>query len=305
MCTLIFCNNFLTKLTLYSCSSCPSAQAGVNICPRETRTGSRMDRQASLPPQMPALATVQLLLSPMATSLPLLLLSPSSLPIWPWGCALQHPGHPRHAYRIVRPTPQHACYLPCLEAWPITYTHVAQNISSACMHAPSGFLTKHKYKEKIIKNFKTVTAEDKPRSLPPLRVGPCVTAQVSHPESQPCLTGITIHTIPFFFFYSYLVSQLFGVLVVAPGLLSCGTWAPQLWHANSQLWHMGSLVVAFELLVVHACGIQFPDQVSNPGPLHWEHGVLSTVPPGKSQHYSQVFQKPYDILQHHFCSPTL
>ena len=246
MCTLIFCNNFLTKLTLYSCSSCPSAQAGVNICPRETRTGSRMDRQASLPPQMPALATVQLLLSPMATSLPLLLLSPSSLPIWPWGCALQHPGHPRHAYRIVRPTPQHACYLPCLEAWPITYTHVAQNISSACMHAPLGFLTKHKYKEKIIKNFKTVTAEDKPRSLPPLRVGPCVTAQVSHPESQPCLTGITIHTIPFFFFL-----QLFSQLVVWG--FSCGPRAPQLWH-------MGSLVVACKLLVVAhgllSCGIR-------------------------------------------------
>ena len=32
----------------------------------------------------------------------------------------------------------------------------------------------------------------------------------------------------------------------------------------------------------HACGIQFPDQGSNPGPLHWEHGVLPIGPPGRS-----------------------
>ena len=34
---------------------------------------------------------------------------------------------------------------------------------------------------------------------------------------------------------------------------------------------------------MRTCGILFPDQGSNPGPLHWEHGVLATGPPGKSQ----------------------
>ena len=65
------------------------------------------------------------------------------------------------------------------------------------------------------------------------------------------------------------------LLVVACGLLSCGMRTPccsmqtsQLQHADSQLWH--------------ACRIQFPDQGSNPGPLHWECGVLPTGPPGKS-----------------------
>ena len=29
-------------------------------------------------------------------------------------------------------------------------------------------------------------------------------------------------------------------------------------------------------------GSKFPDQGLNPGPLHWEHGVLDTGPPGKS-----------------------
>ena len=33
-----------------------------------------------------------------------------------------------------------------------------------------------------------------------------------------------------------------------------------------------------------ACGIYFPDQRSNRGPLPWEHGVLATEPPGKSVH---------------------
>ena len=43
--------------------------------------------------------------------------------------------------------------------------------------------------------------------------------------------------------------------------------------ARSQLQDAGSSVAA--------CGIQLPDQGSNPGPLHWEHGVLATRPSGK------------------------
>ena len=34
--------------------------------------------------------------------------------------------------------------------------------------------------------------------------------------------------------------------------------------------------------LVVACGIEFPSQGLNPGPLPWEHGVLGTGPPGKS-----------------------
>ena len=41
------------------------------------------------------------------------------------------------------------------------------------------------------------------------------------------------------------------------------------------------LIPACELLVA-ACGIQFPDQELNLGPLHWELGILATGPPGKS-----------------------
>ena len=63
-------------------------------------------------------------------------------------------------------------------------------------------------------------------------------------------------------------SQLLWVLVASGGLLSCGSPAPQLWCANSQL--------------QYACGIQFPDQGSNLVTQHWEHGVLATRPPGKS-----------------------
>ena len=36
-------------------------------------------------------------------------------------------------------------------------------------------------------------------------------------------------------------------------------------------------------VLVGSCGVYFPDQGSNLGPLHWECGVLATGPPGKSQ----------------------
>ena len=55
----------------------------------------------------------------------------------------------------------------------------------------------------------------------------------------------------------------------------------QLRLVGSSLRHAGALVVACRLLVV-ACGIQFPDQGWNLGPLHWERRVLPTGSSGKS-----------------------
>ena len=48
----------------------------------------------------------------------------------------------------------------------------------------------------------------------------------------------------------------------------------------SELWHARSLAATCELLVAE-CGIQFPDQGSNLGPLPWEYGG-TTGPPEKS-----------------------
>ena len=50
---------------------------------------------------------------------------------------------------------------------------------------------------------------------------------------------------------------------------------------QSSLQHAVFLVVAYKLLVA-TCGILFPDQKSNQGPLHWEPRVLATGPTGKS-----------------------
>ena len=44
---------------------------------------------------------------------------------------------------------------------------------------------------------------------------------------------------------------------------------------------MGSLGALSELKIA-ACGIEFPEQGSHPDPLHWEHEVAATGPPGKS-----------------------
>ena len=81
---------------------------------------------------------------------------------------------------------------------------------------------------------------------------------------------IFLFPLPLSFFFKIFI-YLFGCAesqLWQPGSFSFGSSAPQQWHVNSQLWH--------------ARGIQFPDQGSNPGPLHWECGVLTTVPPGKS-----------------------
>ena len=66
----------------------------------------------------------------------------------------------------------------------------------------------------------------------------------------------------FFFFLIWLCR----VLVAAHGIFS---WGMQ-----------DLLAVSYEL--VEPCGIQFPDQGSNPGPLLCEPGVLATGPPGES-----------------------
>ena len=51
---------------------------------------------------------------------------------------------------------------------------------------------------------------------------------------------------------------------------------------DSWLQHTRSLVAACELLIV-ACGIYFPDQISkNSGPVHWGYRDLATGPLGKS-----------------------
>ena len=42
------------------------------------------------------------------------------------------------------------------------------------------------------------------------------------------------------------------------------------------------LIIWLHRVLVVACGIQFPDQGSNPAPLYWEHRVLATGPPGNS-----------------------
>ena len=71
--------------------------------------------------------------------------------------------------------------------------------------------------------------------------------------------------------------NLYLILIYLAALgLSCSTWDRQ-----SLLQHAGSSVTACEPLI-EACGIQFPDQGLNLGPLRWERRVSATGPPGKS-----------------------
>ena len=60
------------------------------------------------------------------------------------------------------------------------------------------------------------------------------------------------------------------------------------------IWLHWVFVAACRVFIA-ACRIQFPDQGSNPGPLHWERGVLTTGPPGKSPFYYK-FKKYYQVM---------
>ena len=60
-----------------------------------------------------------------------------------------------------------------------------------------------------------------------------------------------------------------------------------------------NLCFSMQALLDAACGIQFPDQGSNPGPRHWQHGVLATGPPGKSLtlHFESILQAKPPLAQ--------
>ena len=94
--------------------------------------------------------------------------------------------------------------------------------------------------------------------------------------------SIGLHPYLFFFNILFFIIYLFG-------------------STGSQLRHAHSLVAA--------CGVQFPDQRSNSGPLPWEQRVLATAPPGKSvliflvhtlAHSFQMFKKEVSHSQYNF-----
>ena len=66
----------------------------------------------------------------------------------------------------------------------------------------------------------------------------------------------------------------FLIIYLAVSDLSCGM--------RDLCFGMWDLLVVARKLLVAVCGIKFPDQESNLGPLHWEQEVLATGPPGKS-----------------------
>ena len=82
-------------------------------------------------------------------------------------------------------------------------------------------------------------------------------------ETEPATQYILSLSLSFFNIYVFIyLFRLCQVLVVARGIFAA----------------------ACKLLVA-ACGIQFPDQGLNLGPLHWERGVLLSGPPGKPLYY--------------------
>ena len=67
-----------------------------------------------------------------------------------------------------------------------------------------------------------------------------------------------------------LFIEVLGLLIASVSLL-----------VALRLYSHGSVIVVHGVSYSKACGI-FLDQGLNPGPLHWEHEVLATGPPGES-----------------------
>ena len=104
------------------------------------------------------------------------------------------------------------------------------------------------------------------RKLPPSHMHQLLPQTKSHFCHRPVLKVFSKIYLAAFHIFSTVTCNIstysfvkISIYLAAPGL-SCSTWN----------------------LLVAVCGIQFPDQQSNPGPLQWEHGILATGPPGKS-----------------------
>ena len=110
-------------------------------------------------------------------------------------------------------------------------------------------------------------------------------SHTQYPSLEPFVLFLRF-LLDFFFFFLLLWGQYFHLCQYNPlswasfptenQELSCNFFFQEYLFgcSRSQLQNVGSLV--------EARGIQFPDQGLNLGPLHWEHRILATEPPGKS-----------------------
>ena len=113
---------------------------------------------------------------------------------------------------------------------------------------------------------------------------------------------LSMHTVSFYSNWKAELSHSCVCVCVCEYLI---IWVHQVFAEAHGLLDLHSglrdlLVVAGELLV--ARGICFPDQGSNPGPLHWECGVSGTRTPRKSSLYS--FEMVSHTFPVHFSSAT-
>ena len=82
------------------------------------------------------------------------------------------------------------------------------------------------------------------------------------------LTPVWMLTIRPFTFFSNIHLKIIAAFLAASGL--------KMLHLGSSLWHT-------VLVAPQHVGSYFPNQGSNPHPLHWKGGFLTTGPPGKPQ----------------------
>ena len=102
-----------------------------------------------------------------------------------------------------------------------------------------------------------------------------------------------------FHFFSFCLASSFQPFSPDKILVQCHfTYLCHIFKIFSFIWLHQILVVACKIFDLHysvhdllvvACGIWFPGQRSDLGPLHWDLGVLTTRPPGKSLKHLSYF----------------
>ena len=114
-----------------------------------------------------------------------------------------------------------------------------------------------------------------------------------------------LYQVLFYFSHFLHIMLIFSFINIFLKYLLFGCTRSQSWHSGSLLFTVayGTYRCRMQDLFfspsVAACGIQFLDQVWNPGPQHWEHRVLTTAPPQKSCFY--IFDTYHGCLKVHVC----
>ena len=100
--------------------------------------------------------------------------------------------------------------------------------------------------------------------------------------TSPALAGTFFTTSTTWEAQLYTKHQIFFCLIIPKKTLNIYFYLLFIWLC--QVLDVACRIFSCSMLLVVACGIEFPNQESNPGPLRWECSTLAIRPPRNSPH---------------------